>query len=279
MNKSISIHDITRFSLVMINRYIKGETVITVEQEILKIIEKCGWKGSYVSMIKKAGHWAVVLQKVTLTDIKDTERVFRFLVPDVIDRCRGNNKLQFNTFRTGFAKYCSTKNCKECEIDRKNAVKQGVFEKYGVDNVGKLPSAISGRDKFWNDASAIARAAGKRAATNIEKYGCENVFQSEEIQEKIKTTTVLRFGVENASQADSIKDKKRQTCLKNFGVEHPIQNTDIKKKQEATCLIKYGVSNAIQNEEVKSAMMQTKVKNGGFTNSNSSREATDSFRN
>ena len=252
---------------------------MSVDEEILKILEKYASKGSYISMIKKAGHWPLILQRVTIKNIKDTERVFRFFNPAVVDECRGNNKLQFNTFRTGFRKYCSTKNCSECTEDRNYAAKQGVIKKYGVDNVGKLPSAVLGRDGFWSDHSAISHAASKRTLTNIKKYGCENVFQNEAIKEKIKTTTLNRFGVENISYSDAIKEQKRQTCLKNFGVEYGPQSPIVKEKSINTSLLKFGVPHPMQNEDVKKRMMQSKIENGSFTKSNSSAEATAYFRN
>jgi hypothetical protein len=65
--------------------------------------------------------------------------------------------------------------------------------------------------------------ADKTKKTNLEKYGVENVFQSEDIKEKIK-----------------------QTNLEKYGVEHPLQNKDILEKSKETNIERYGVDNTLK---------------------------------
>jgi hypothetical protein len=55
---------------------------------------------------------------------------------------------------------------------------------------------------------------------NLERYGVENVFQSEEIKEKIKITNLKKYNVENPSQSEEIKEKRKKTNFRNFGVEY-----------------------------------------------------------
>lgn len=251
---------------------------MSIDHEILKIIEECAWKGKYVSAIKNAGYWPAIMQRVSLPDIKDTERVFRFLNPTLTDYCRGNKKLNFNSLSTGFKKYCNDHTCSYCKEDRKTAAKNGVIAKYGVDNVGKLDSAIKNRNNFWNNPEAVASANDKRRMTNIEKYGVGCVFQSGEIQDKIKTTMLEKYGVENPSQSEFFQERKRETCILNHGVEYGPQSVEVREKAKETNLRKYGVPFAMQNPTVKDRTMQSKIENGSFTQSNSSLEATLYFR-
>lgn len=48
-----------------------------------------------------------------------------------------------------------------------------------------------------------------------EKYGIENVFQRNDVKEKLKETWLVKYGYTNPSKADFIKIKKRKTAEKN----------------------------------------------------------------
>lgn len=87
--------------------------------------------------------------------------------------------------------------------------------------------------------------------TCLDKYGCQNVFQSEQIKEaslntklkkygnkhyvnqaQAKETCLARYGCSNVNQVQEIKDKKKQTCLKHFGVCYPMQAEIVKAKYD-----------------------------------------------
>ena len=87
--------------------------------------------------------------------------------------------------------------------------------------------------------------------TNIEKYGVENVFQSEEIKEKSKETCLDKYGKEYYQQTDDMKNKSKETCLKKYDTEYYLQSIDKKEKSEETCLEKYGFMIPSKNEDVK----------------------------
>lgn len=105
----------------------------------------------------------------------------------------------------------------------------------------------------------------KRKNTCKEKYGVENVSQSEKIKKKkidtmkengtdhgfrtqqYKDTMNDKYGVENISQSNEIKDKKIKTCLKNYGVKNPSQSTEIQLRKENTCIDRYGVKHHSQD--------------------------------
>ncbi len=119
----------------------------------------------------------------------------------------------------------------------------------------------------------------KSIKTNLEKYGVENPFQSEEIKNKIKKKNLERYGVENPSQSTKIHQKKIKTSLKNYGCEYPVQSEIIKQKSKQTNFKKYGVSCAMKLPEVAQKSVKTRIENNNFCKTNHSIECRDSIRN
>lgn len=91
----------------------------------------------------------------------------------------------------------------------------------------------------------------KTKKTNLDKYGVENVFQSQEIKNKIKDKLIKSYGVDSPLKSEQILNKAKKTCIEKYGVDNPLKNKTIKSKREKTNLEKYGFKNAIQNSEVK----------------------------
>jgi len=123
----------------------------------------------------------------------------------------------------------------------------------------------------------------KTIQTNIDKYGVENVFQSEEVKEKIKETNFKRYGVSHPMQSDEVKEKTKQTIKKKYGVDNlmycdeikdkvaqtnmdrygsksPMQNKDVQEKVRLTCQKRYDVDYPIQNPEIKEKIRITNLK-------------------
>ena len=73
-----------------------------------------------------------------------------------------------------------------------------------------------------------------------EKYGVDNVFQSDEIKQKIRKTNKEKYGNECASKTNIVKDKIKQTCLEKYGVEAALASDIIRKKIEETNIDRYG---------------------------------------
>lgn len=248
-------------------------------EKIIKILDQCGYKGAYISVIKRHGLWDDILSTIQDDSLSDGERLYLYLNPSTDILCRNSNKKKFLGVGNGFGKYCKNKDCLSCKEDRQSAAIRGVVEKYGVDNIGKLPTAISARKAFWDNPIAMSKADAKRKLTNIEKYGYECVFQSEDVKQNIKQTILDAYGVDNISKSDLIKEKKKLTTLANYGVEYATQSDVIKERGKITSLLKYGFPFPMQSDIVKAKMMETKIANGSFTQSNSSKEATLYFRN
>ena len=79
--------------------------------------------------------------------------------------------------------------------------KESLEQKYG-DNI----------DEFFYNRTKKAKQ------TNLEKYGCENPFQNEEIKNKIKETNIEKYGVPVPTQNPDIRRKGIETCIKKYGV-------------------------------------------------------------
>ena len=114
--------------------------------------------------------------------------------------------------------------------------------------------------------------------TNLERYGVEYTFQSEEVKDKIKQTNLDRYGVEYSFQADEVKEKIKETLLEHYGVEYPGQSEEIKEKIKQTNLERYGVENPLQSEEIKEKTKQTNLERYGVECSFQSEEVKEKIK-
>ena len=91
----------------------------------------------------------------------------------------------------------------------------------------------------------------KNKITNNIKFGVDHPLQNSEIYNNMIKTNVERYGVENVFQSDEIKIKSKITNNIKFGVDYPQQNKEILEKSNETNLIKYGFKRPAQNLFVK----------------------------
>lgn len=66
-----------------------------------------------------------------------------------------------------------------------------------------------------HNLSANSTARKNMMKSLIETHGIENVFQREDVKEKLKNTWMIKYGYTNPSKVDFIKNKKRKTAEKN----------------------------------------------------------------
>ena len=66
--------------------------------------------------------------------------------------------------------------------------------------------------------------------TNLKRYGCENVFQVKEFQEKQKETVNRIYGCDNVFQNEEIKEKTKETMKEKYGADHPMRVEEIAKR-------------------------------------------------
>lgn len=130
-------------------------------------------------------------------------------------------------------------------------------------------------DHIKNYDGCVKCSKLKAIKTNLERYGVENPFQSEEIKQKIKEINLERYGVENPSQSPEIHQKKIKTTLRNYGFEYGVQSDIVKQKIVKTNMERYGVSYAMQLPEVAQKSVETRFKNNNYIKSTSSGEARD----
>ena len=92
----------------------------------------------------------------------------------------------------------------------------------------------------------------KRTLNIRKKYGVDNVFQLNDVKEKIKETNLERYGVENPQQNKKIKEKTEATNLERYGFRNQFQCNLIKEKIKETNLERYGVEYPQQSKEIRS---------------------------
>ena len=147
-----------------------------------------------------------------------------------------NSNVKFISFTKGFSKYCSKK-CVYKSEEIANKKRETLHKNYG--------------DKFGDFMKNKIK----------KKYGVENVFQLDNIKQKIKKTNLEKYGVENVRKLSSVTDKASKTlkekCFKKYGVTHPMKLEKNKEKLVNTNLEKYGVKCSLQNEEIDKKSRKT----------------------
>lgn len=162
------------------------------------------------------------------------------------------------------------------KVHRKGIMKQGMLDKYGVDNPFKLDSfqqiaAETRKEKYGAEytlASGSALSDGARAtfvehmaddefrkklnekkcATNTALYGVPYVAQSPVFQVKTRATNLRRYGYTNANKRPFMRKHLSQVMKKNAPM--------IAAKSRKTCLEKYGVEYYGQIAEARKAQSE-----------------------
>lgn len=129
----------------------------------------------------------------------------------------------FKVGNTLFAKICNYYEIKKPKNLHMEQIKKSKLERYG-------------------DANYNNREGSKQ--TCLEKYGCENVFQREDIIEQSIKVKIEKYGSVNNIE------KMQETRIKNAGsLEESYKRQQDKRTQ--TCLVKYGVDNVSKSQEIK----------------------------
>ena len=88
----------------------------------------------------------------------------------------------------------------------------------------------------------------------IKKYGLINVFQLDEVKEKIKKVCLQKYGVEHHSQSNIWKKNQINKLIERYGVINQFQRNEVKEKIKKVCLQKYGVEHYNQSNDFKQKM-------------------------
>ena len=103
----------------------------------------------------------------------------------------------------------------------------------------------------------------KRKNTCLKKYGAEHVFSNNssgrnDINNKIILSTMDKYGVVNVFQAEEIKEKIKKFYLEKYGVESPSQVPEIRQKQINTIKERYGINSVLELAYAKGVLQYTK---------------------
>lgn len=130
-------------------------------------------------------------------------------------------------------------------------------------NPTKFKSFSAGYHRFCSKkCSASSRQTlSQRAKTNLEKYGTEHAWQSDQVKEKIKQTNRERLGTEFPMQSEVCKGKREITCLSRYGVKSVLQSTAIRDKGTATNTGRYGVEHPMQSTPIQLKSKKNRLEN------------------
>jgi len=135
--------------------------------------------------------------------------------------------------------------------DIRKKAQKSIEKKYGKDRklIGEKISKTKGTKE----------SKEKTKKTCLDRYGVENVFQSEEIKTKIKTTTKEKYGVGHHMQNKHILEKTKKTVVEKYGVDNVMKIEEVRKTAENTNWSKYGCPNPMQNKDVAEKTRETNL--------------------
>lgn len=147
----------------------------------------------------------------------------------------------------------------------------GNFCKFDVSSNNYIKTC--GSDRCCQSKIHCSSAIQKMKATNLKKYGVDNVAKSNSIKDKIKKTNLERYGAEWALSAETVKEKRFKTNLEKYGniIPVPYGSDEYKKNIQN----KYGVDNVFQNEQIKEKIKETCLEKYGSTHAMQCKEICD----
>ena len=146
------------------------------------------------------------------------------------------------------------------------------IKSWGLDTKGKLQDK---KDKTLIEkygSSYKIKISENRNRTNLERFGTDNVFQNEDIKQKIKDTNLRVRGVSHHAKDPNNEILKQNTNLIKYGVKNVAQVEIFKEATKETNLKRYGYTSATKNIEVKKKIVNTMISNGNarfYENKNS----------
>lgn len=142
--------------------------------------------------------------------------------------CGGPTK--FIKYSQGYREFCSSK-CTQSSKQIRAKIEQTNMERYGDKCSAKNELVIKKRirtteekygsehyfssEEFKKNRKPLTQQQSelkskRTRSTNLEKYGCVNVFQNEDVKKKIKDTNLNRYGVENFNQTEEGKSSIKE---------------------------------------------------------------------
>lgn len=159
---------------------------------------------------------------------------------------------------------------------RKGIMKQGMLEKYGVDNPFKLDefqvaAAETRKEKYGAEYTLASGSALRDAAREtFSEHMADDEFRKK-LNEKKCATDMALYGVPYVAQSPVFQAKTRETNLRRYGYTHAMKSPSMRKrlsqvmkknapmiavKSRKTCLEKYGVEYYGQTAEARNAQSE-----------------------
>ena len=164
--------------------------------------------------------------------------------------------VKFHGYTKGYSTHCCA-GCKAKDKAVSDNIREGLVRCYGED-FGKIMTdkcrstclEMYG-DEHYNNPE-------KRISTCRERYGCDSVLESQEIQEKIKNKcrelcgTEYWLGSEDRKKRNNeIVKKSQDTCVELYGSTSATKSPEVKLKISNTVHDRYGVDWACQRKEIR----------------------------
>jgi predicted DNA-binding transcriptional regulator AlpA len=215
------------FTTMNLKNWIK-ENLLTVTGKIntRKIMKDCQWiKENYPDKLNE------ILEKSSFLINPSFSECLFVIVNDInkVPGCKECNiPVKFQTFVAGYREFCSPK-CVANHKETKDKIKKTIR----------------------NNPDYLKMLIDKRKKTNMERYGCEHVFQSDMVKDKIKQTVQEKYGVDNVSQSDQVKESVKKTIQEKYGVDNISNVPEIRDKAKQTNIERYGTTIYSQSEQHK----------------------------
>lgn len=138
------------------------------------------------------------------------------------------------------------------------AKQDAMEHKYGKRHAKQIRAFVEKGNETYrkNHAGKDFTEVAKEAT--LEKYGVDNIFKLPEGQEMAKQGMLEKYGVKHNMHVLEIKEKICQTNLERYGSESPLGNEDVKEKVRLEVLRKYGVEHISQIPDLWKKGLQTR---------------------
>lgn len=170
--------------------------------------------------------------------------------------CGKKNKFVINEYQ----KYCS-RTCMYKDEDRKKQIAQSNKNTFSDSQRHKEIIEQRKTTKLKKYGDENFNNPNKRAETNLERYGTDNLFKD---VARMTQARKEKLGVEHALQRADLLKKSQDTLEKHYGVRATFKSQEIIDKKNKTNLEKWGTIYPTQNQEVKNKMAETNLKKWGF---------------
>jgi hypothetical protein len=103
----------------------------------------------------------------------------------------------------------------------------------------------------------------KKSEILMKEQGIENIFQSEEIKEKIKSNNIEKYGVEHPMMLIETQEKVKKTNIEKYGVDNYAKTDEWKSKVKRTSDKKYG-GIGFQSKQLLKKISNTNLERYGY---------------